>query len=64
MSLCAVVTGNPADGFQTIGTFKQETYAVDWASTWLPDDDWWIVPILSIEGFQNVSSQDQVLRSE
>ena len=58
MSLCAVVTGNPADGFQTIGPFKQEAYAVDWASTWLVDNDWWIVPLLSIEGFQNECNKD------
>lgn len=53
MSLCVVVKGNPADGYNVIGPFKQEYYAVDWAQEWLPDVDWWVMPLESIEEYQD-----------
>jgi hypothetical protein len=53
MSLYIVVTGNPADGFEHIGPFKQEHYASEWADTWLPDLDWWVVPLIHEEDKQN-----------
>ncbi len=46
MSLCIVVTGNPADGFEHIGPFKQEHHAAEWADTWLPTLDWWVIPLI------------------
>ena len=45
MSLCVVVTGNPADGFEYIGPFKQEHHAAEWADTWLATLDWWVIPL-------------------
>lgn len=53
MSVCIVVTGNPADGFEHIGPFNQEHYAAEWADTWLPDLDWWVVPLIHEEDKQN-----------
>ena len=53
MSLCVVVTGNPGDGFNVIGPFKQEHYASEWADEWLPDIDWWVMPLESTEGYEN-----------
>lgn len=46
MGLCIVMTGNPIDGFETIGPFKQEHYAAEWADEWLPDLDWWVLPLI------------------
>lgn len=53
MSLCVVVKGNPADGFEVVGPFKQEHYAVDWAEEWLPDIDWWVMPLKAEEEYQD-----------
>ena len=55
MSLCVVVKGNPADGFEVIGPFKQEYYASEWAQEWLPDVDWWVMPLKHEEEYQDGS---------
>lgn len=52
MSLSVVVTGNPGDGFRVIGPFKQPHYASEWADTWLPDIDWWVLPLDHEQAYQ------------
>lgn len=59
MSLCVIVTGNPADGFDTIGPFTQEHYASEWADEWLPDIDWWVLPLHHTEEYENEGNQQQ-----
>ena len=34
VSLCVVMTGNPVEGFEVIGPFKQPHYASEWADEW------------------------------
>ena len=53
MSFCAIMVGDPIEGFQLVGPFKQEHYAVDWASEWLADQEWWVLPLNHTEGFEN-----------
>ena len=49
VSLCVVMTGNPVEGFEIIGPFKQPHYASEWADEWLDDLDWWVLPLQSEE---------------
>lgn len=56
MSLSVVVAGNPSEGYQVIGPFKQPQYAAEWADEWVPDTDWWVLPLKSEEEFQNGST--------
>lgn len=53
MSLCVVVSGDPASGFQIIGLFKHAHHAAEWADEWLPDLDWWVLPVVSITEVEN-----------
>jgi hypothetical protein len=48
-----LMTGNPVEGFRIIGSFSQEHHAIDWATEWLPDLDWWVTVIVNIEDIQN-----------
>lgn len=56
--LSAVLTGTPVDGFEIIGPFKQPEYAADWADEWVPDLDWWVVPLQSTEEYQDARDQE------
>lgn len=56
MSLCVVMTGNPVEGFEVIGPFKQPHYASEWADEWLDDLDWWVLPLKHEEEAQHGSS--------
>lgn len=62
--LSAVITGNPIDGFEVVGPFKQPQYAADWADTWTDDVDWWVVPLQSEEEYQDARNQEQGVRSD
>ncbi len=59
MSLCIVVTGNPAEGFEHIGPFTQEHYAAEWADTWLPSLDWWVIPLTNEKEKENEPDKNE-----
>ena len=59
MSLCVVMTGNPVEGFEVIGPFKQPHYASEWADEWLDDLDWWVLPLKHEEEIQNETQENR-----
>ena len=59
MSLCVVMTGNPVEGFEVIGPFKQPHYASEWADEWLDSLDWWVLPLKHEEEIQNETQENR-----
>ena len=59
MSLCVVMTGNPVEGFEVIGPFKQPHYASEWADEWIDDLDWWVLPLKHEEEVQNEAQENR-----
>lgn len=53
MKLYVVMEGSPVDGFTAIGPFNQPHYASEWADTWVPDSDWWVLQLVSLEEYQH-----------
>lgn len=53
MPMHFIITGNPVDGFQFIGTFADHGDAVDFAEKHCTRDAWWIAELNSIEEWQS-----------
>jgi hypothetical protein len=47
-----VITGNPVNGFTFIGPFPVTPDAVEWAETYVSEEDWWISEITATDTFE------------
>jgi len=43
MALHVILGGNPVDGTEVFGPFKQPEQAIDWADAECPYDDWFLM---------------------
>jgi len=51
-----VCYGNPAAGFIFVGVFENAADAILWCEDNIHADTWWVMPILTVEMFQEANA--------